>query len=237
MIHPTTPPTAAAAPKLRIAILEDDSRARDALRILMSAQPGIECVGTFGNATSILAGLAGTRPDVVLVDLKLPDGRGDAVIRELKPVLPDTDFVVLTGFADDDLVFEALQAGATGYLLKSDPPERLVEAIQSVRRGGSPMSPFIARKVIGLLRDSVRPTPPASRAPESAAAPEPSWTLTPRELQMIEGLARGWRYSDLAGHHGISIETVRLHLRKVYAKLHVHSRTEAVAKFVRGRTR
>lgn len=225
------PSTGPSTPRLRIAILEDDSRSREALREFVATQPGLECVGTFGNANSILAGLPSTRPDIVLVDLKLPDGRGDTIIRQLKPLLPETDFVVLTAFADDDLVFEALQAGATGYLLKSDPSERLLEGIFSVRRGGSPMSPFIARKVIGLLRDAARPNPPAP-APQ-----QPAWTLTPRELQMIEGLARGWRYSDLADHHGISIETVRLHLRKVYAKLHVHSRTEAVAKFIRHQPR
>lgn len=223
------PSTGSVPSRIDVAVLEDDSASRDAVAQFLDSRPGFRCLDTFGNLASVRSrfGRAGT-PAVLLVDLRLPDGSGVEVIRELRPRFPDVDFVVLTAFADDTEVFEALRAGANGYLLKSEAPEALLEGIRSVRAGGSPMSPSIARKVIGLLQ-----SPPSSR-PAGAVGPTETWALTPREHQMLEGLAQGLRYCDLGERHGVSIETVRFHLRRIYTKLHVHSRTEAVAKYVRG---
>lgn len=212
-----------------VSVLEDDSASREAVAQFLGSRPGFRCLETFGNLAAIRTRFGrSVVPQVLLVDLRLPDGSGVEVIRELRPRFPDVDFVVLTAFADDAEVFEALRAGANGYLLKSESPEALLDGIRSVRSGGSPMSPSIARKVIGLLQ-----SPPAPRPP-GGGSPAESWSLTPREHQMLEGLAQGLRYCDLAERHGVSIETVRFHLRRIYTKLHVHSRTEAVAKYVRG---
>jgi DNA-binding NarL/FixJ family response regulator len=209
----TTPQT------IRVALVEDDSSIRNALAIVLNGAPGFECVGTFPSAEDALARLAGTAPQVVLMDIQLPRMSGVDCLRKLKEQQPEVQILMLTVFEDDELVFDSLTAGATGYLLKRTPPAEILEAIAEVRRGGSPMSSYIARKVVQSFQ-------------RSRQAPGDHLPLSEREREILGRLAKGFRYKEIAEALGISLDTVRTHLRRIYEKLHVHSRTEAVLKFL-----
>jgi DNA-binding NarL/FixJ family response regulator len=208
--------TVPSASPIRVAVVEDDEALRDSLVRLLDRHDGFACVGAFQDAASALAALPALAPDVVLMDIKLPDRSGIECVAELRARSPRTQAVMLTTFDDDDLVFSALQAGAKGYLLKRTAPEEILEAVADVHRGGAPMTSSIARKVVQTFH---RP-------------PRASEGLTAREQELLEHLARGLCYKEAADRMGISIDTVRSHIRKVYEKLQVHSRTEAVMKFI-----
>ena len=169
---------------------------------------------------SALAQLPALRPDVVLMDIRLPGLSGIECVRRLKAVLPGVQIVMLTVFEDEERVFDALAAGATGYLVKRTPPAEILAAIAEVRRGGSPMSSAIARKVVQAFQHSRR------------SAPGGALELSPREQEILTLLARGLRYKEVADQLGIALDTVRSHIRRIYEKLHVTSRTEAVVKFL-----
>ena len=176
-------------------------------------------VSEFSNVESALANLPRDRPDVVLVDINLSGQSGITCVRQLKPVIPQTQFMMLTVFEDGDHIFDALTAGASGYLLKRTPREELLAAIQQVHAGGSPMSSYIARKVVQWFQKK----PSAVRnAPEELSA---------REREILRLLARGFAYKEMAEALGISIGTINTHIRRIYQKLHVSSRGEAVALF------
>lgn len=206
------------AQSVRVALVEDDSSIRNALEIVLNGAPGFECVGAFASAEDALARLAGVSPQVVLMDIQLPRMSGVDCVRALKERHPEIQILMLTVFEDDELVFESLAAGATGYLLKRTPPGEILEAIAEVNRGGSPMSSYIARKVVQSFR-------PSRQAGEKLP-------LSERERQILQQLAKGYRYKEIADALDISLDTVRTHLRRIYEKLHVHSRTEAVVKFL-----
>jgi DNA-binding NarL/FixJ family response regulator len=205
---------------VRVAIVEDDPGTRQSLALLIGGTPGFHCVGVHADAEAALAGIPSSRPDVVLMDIQLPRLSGLECVHRLKPRLPAVQFIMLTVFEDDERVFDSLAAGATGYLLKRASPAEILEAIAEAHRGGSPMTSAIARKVVQAFH----------RPPPAAAAT--TVEVSPREQQILTLLSRGYRYKEIAEQLGIALDTVRSHIRRLYEKLQVTSRTEAVVKFL-----
>lgn len=203
------------------ALVEDNATLRKSLALILEGSPGFRCVGDYPSGQAATQGLLATGPQVVLMDIMLPDTTGVDLVRELKPKLPSTQFIMLTVVRDHERLFAALAAGATGYLLKHTPPAEVLEAIRDAHSGGSPMSPAIARLVVSSFR-------------ERPAAREPLPDLTPREREVLELLAKGLLYKEIADKLGITHATVHTHLRGVYEKLHVRSRTEAVTRYLQG---
>lgn len=208
---------------LSVAIVEDDDRVRESLAILCDGTAGSRCVGAWRSGEAALVELPGKGPDVVLMDINLPGMSGIECVRRLRGLLPDVHVLMLTVYEDSDAIFESLKAGAHGYLTKEASPGDIMDAVLDVHRGGSPMSPNIARKVIQSFH------PPATPAATSGTD-----ELTRREREILDGLARGFLYKEIAGQFGISIETVRTHIRNIYEKLEVHTRTEALLKVYPG---
>ncbi len=201
--------------------MEDDGALRQSLNLVLEGTPGFQCVGVFADAESALQQLPALQPEVVLMDIRLPGLSGLECVRRLKRLLPQTQVIMLTVFEDEDRVFDALAAGATGYLLKRTAPAGILEAIIEVHQGGSPMSSAIARKVVQSFH-----------ALAGERRHDPALHLSPREAQLLRLLARGHRYKEIADQLGIALDTVRSHIRRIYEKLHVTSRTEAVVKFL-----
>ncbi|MDE3067085.1 MAG: response regulator transcription factor [Verrucomicrobiota bacterium] len=204
----------------RVAIVEDNEGTRSSLASLLERAKAIHVVGCYADAESALADAPSRRPDVVLMDIKLPQMNGADCVARMKATLPAAQFIMLTVYADDECVFNSLLAGANGYLLKRTPPARLLEAIRDVRAGGSPMTPEIARRVVQYFR---------SQSPN----PDDLGKLTPREKQVLDQLAQGFRYKEVGGNLNLSMDTVRTHIRNIYDKLRVHSRTEALLKYLK----
>lgn len=202
---------------IRVSIVEDDARVRVSFSRLVDQAPGFCCVSQHSCAEDALEALPAVRPHVVLMDINLPGISGVECIHALKTRLPDAQVVMLTVYEDTDLIFGALSAGATGYLLKRTPPDELLRGIRDVHRGGSPMTSHIARKVVQFLRQA----PPEGPAEE---------TLSPREREVLDYLSRGYLYKEIAAELTLSYDTVHTYVRRIYEKLQVHSRTEAVAK-------
>src|SRR5262245_25590628 len=202
---------------IRVSIVEDNARVRSSLAKLIELTQGFRCVSTHGTAESALAELPRSKPAVVLMDINLPGMNGVECVRQLKPQLPGTQIVMLTVYENTDLIFQALSAGATGYLLKQTPPTELLDAVREVHAGGSPMTGHIARKVVASFQ-------------QNASTFRDIDNLTPREKEVLDYLAKGFLYKEIADAMSISYDTVHTHIRKIYEKLHVRSRTEAVAK-------
>jgi len=205
---------------IKVALIEDQRPIRDGLATLIGNSPGFSCLGAYASMEQALLGISKAVPDVALVDLGLPGMSGVDGIRVLKERHPDLQALVLTVFEDDTRIFEALCAGASGYLLKKTPPGRLLEGIREVLSGGAPMSPEVARKVVTLFRQF---RPPA-RA---------DYQLTPHELRLLQMLVEGHNYKTAAGELSVSVNTISFHMRSIYSKLRVHSKSEAVAKALR----
>lgn len=203
-----------------VALVEDDIPFRESLRLLLGGTPGFTCRGAWGSVEAALRDRAAPAPDVVLLDIQLPGTQGDEGVGALLEKWPRSLVLMLTASADDDKVFASLCRGACGYLLKSTTPAQLLEAIAEAFDGGSPMSPVIARKVVRLFRRTVAP-------------PSADSALTERETALLAALADGRSYQAVGDALGISINTVRNHIRSVYEKLQVHSRSEAVSKALR----
>lgn len=204
-------------PPIRVAVVEDDADVRALLCQWIREEPGFACVFDAPNAQAALAALPALKPDVVLHDIVLPGMSGIECVARLKPQLPRTQFVMLTVYEDVEHIFAALSAGATGYLLKRTPRAALLGAVREVHAGGSPMSSNIARKVVQSLH---QPQRRASAATENLSA---------RENEVLEFLARGHLYKEIADQIGISVPTVNTYIRRIYEKLHVRSRAQAVA--------
>lgn len=202
--------------EVSIAIVEDDKTVREGLRMLLSGSSGYLCVATFSNGEDAIKEIPGLKPDVVLMDINLPGINGIECIKKLKRQNENILFIMLTVFEDTEAIFNSLKAGASGYLLKNTPPSKLIESIKEVYNGGSPMSGEIARKVVDSFSLSLRP---GSKGYSD---------LTVREEEVLSLLAKGFLYKEIADQMHISIDTVRSHIRKVYDKLHVKTRTEAV---------
>lgn len=203
---------------IAVAIVEDDVPAREILAGWIRNADGFRCVGEFDDAETALAKLPHEKPSVVLFDINLPGMNGIECVRKLKPRLPDTQFVMVTVYEDANHIFNALSAGASGYLLKQMRRNELLEALKDVHAGGSPMSSQIARKVVQSFRRN-----------ESEIAGTND--LSPREREVIELLARGYLYKEIAELLKISVQTVNTYIRRIYEKLHVRSRAQAVAKY------
>ncbi|HPC62324.1 MAG TPA: response regulator transcription factor [Verrucomicrobiota bacterium] len=203
---------------IAVCIVEDDAQARKILAGWISRASGFRLAGEWGNAESALPALPEKKPDVVLMDINLPGMSGVEAVRHLKPLLPQTQFVMLTVYEDADHIYNALAAGATGYLLKQTPRAELLRALEDVHHGGSPMTSNIARKVVQSFR----------QAPALATDSE---GLSPREQEVLDLLARGYLYKEIAERLNISIPTVNTYVRRMYEKLHVRSRAQAVAKY------
>lgn len=204
---------------LRVAVVEDDLTVRTVLEILLNGSPGFTCAAAYSDGEDAVAGLPGIDPDVVLMDINLPGISGIECISRLREQGHRMLFIMLTVFEDSDAIFQSLQAGASGYLLKQTPPAKLLEAIQEVHQGGSPMSREIARRVIQSFQ---RPLPGESS--ENA--------LTRREEEIISYLIKGLLYKEIANKLTIGTETVRTHIRHIYDKLQVRTRSEAIVKYL-----
>ena len=204
---------------IAVSIVEDDAQARKILAGWVTHAPGFSLSGDWGDAETAVAALPQKRPDVVLMDINLPGISGVEAVKKLKTILPQTQFVMLTVYEDADHIYNALAAGATGYLLKETPRQELLRAIEEVHRGGSPMTSNIARKVVQSFGQS---------RPGTSAAGE---DLSPREQEVLDLLARGYLYKEIAERLNISVPTVNTYVRRVYEKLHVRSRAQAVAKY------
>ncbi len=202
---------------IRVSIIEDDDILLDAFTNAVMADPALELCGRHSAAEPFLYFASSELPDVVIMDIGLPGISGIEAIAQLKPLHPDMQFVMCTVQIDDEDLFKALCAGATGYLVKSASPLDLIAAVKEVHAGGSPMSAGIARRVIGKLQV------PRTPAPEVAL-------LTARERQVLDELAQGFRYKEIADRLALSMETVRTHIRNLYNKLQVSSRTDALNK-------
>ncbi len=208
---------------IRVAIIEDLRDLREGLQLFLENSTGFELTGVFGSMEEALRGLPASIPDAILVDLGLPGMSGIEGIRVMKEKFPDVQLIALTVFDEDDKIFDALCAGANGYLLKKTPPAKLLEALRDVTTGGAPISPEIASRVIYLFRQF---RPPVDRE---------ACHLTQQETQLLKLFVDGHNYKTAAVEMNISVNTISFHLRNIYRKLQVHSKSEAVSKALRSR--
>ena len=202
-----------------VAIVEDNAALGSSLRKIVESAPDFRCIGVWTSAEEALKKIDAFRPQVVLMDINLPGMSGIVATAHIKQYLPELQVIMVTVYRDHDQIFAALKAGASGYLLKRSTPEEVRQAIRDVRSGGAPMSAEIARRVVEAFHQ-----------PAKSPGPEPV-KLSKRETEILEWLTKGLANKEIADRLDISVETVRVHLRRVYEKLHVHSRTEAAMKF------
>jgi DNA-binding NarL/FixJ family response regulator len=207
---------------IKVAIVEDRREIREGLTMLIGGTEGFLCTGSYRSVEEALDRISHQLPDLVLMDIGLPGMSGIEGLRILKERYPDMLLLMLSVYNDDDRIFDAMCAGASGYLLKKTPPIKLLESLREVAQGGAPMSPEVARRVIALFRE-IRP-------PERA-----DYELTPHETRLLKLLVEGHNYKTAAAELNVSIHTVSFHLRSIYGKLQVHSKSEAVAKAVLNR--
>lgn len=205
---------------IKVSIVEDNDQLRNTLTRVLNRAEGFECLSSYPNAEVALEDLPEKKPDVVLMDINLPGMNGVECARKLKQAAPQIQIMMLTVYEDTENIFAALAAGASGYLLKRTATAELLESIREVHRGGSPMTAHIARKVVQSFQ-------------KSAAAAEQTEDLSPREREVLDYLSQGFLYKEIAEKLGISYETVHTYVRRIYEKLQVRTRTEAVAKFLR----
>ena len=208
---------------ISVSIVEDDVQVRASLVKLIDSSPGFRCVSNHASAENALQEIPKVKSQVVLMDINLPGINGVECVRRLKPQMPGTQVIMLTVYQNTEHIFNALAAGATGYLLKQTPPAELLAAIREVHGGGSPMSSHIARKIVQSFQ-------------QSASASAEAQSLSPREAEVLDLLAKGFLYKEIADSMKVTYATVHTHIRHIYEKLHVRSRTEAVAKHL-GQTR
>ncbi|HEX3801021.1 MAG TPA: response regulator transcription factor [Verrucomicrobiae bacterium] len=204
---------------INTAVVEDNRDFRATLENYVNEAPGFKCVGAFGSAEDALKAIPRLLPDVVLMDIHLPAMSGVTCTRKLKDLCPSVQILILTVYEDNERIFGALKAGASGYLLKRAEPADILRAIQEVKLGGAPMSCQIARRVVQSFR-------------ESAPDPMKDEKLSQREEEILQQLAKGYTTKEIAERSSISVNTVRTHLQHIYEKLHVRSRTEAILKFL-----
>jgi RNA polymerase sigma factor (sigma-70 family) len=202
--------------QIKVGIIEDEIEISDSLKLLINGSEGFSCIDTFETAKEALEKIPALHLDVVLTDIHLGDKTGIDCVAELKPQCPDTQFLMCTSFEDTDSVFKALKAGATGYLTKTTQPSKLLDAIVEVYKGGSPMSSHIARKIVASFQETEKNTELEK--------------LSQREQEILQLLSKGLRYKEIADKLSVSTETIRTHIRNIYQKLQVNSRTDALNK-------
>ena len=205
---------------IRVAIVEDDEEIRANLSQRIGDHPAFSLLGAFCDAETAVVNLPAHKPDVVLMDINLPQMDGVECVRTLKPRMPGTQFLMLTVYEDNNRLFKSLTVGASGYLLKRTSPAKLLQAIREAYQGGSPMTPQIARRVVQHF---------SQRNSDSELE-----RLAPREREVLDQLSKGFRYKEIVDNLGISHGTLHSYIRNIYEKLHVHSRTEAVVKYLKG---
>ncbi len=205
---------------IQVAIVEDDEQVRENLARLVGEAKGFECIASFSSGEEALASWPRRAPDVVVMDINLPGISGVECVRQLKARFPEIHVVMLTVYDDSERIFQALQMGASGYLLKRSTTAEILHAIEDVHGGGAPMSSYIARKVVQSFR-------------QQGASDKPAENLSKRETDVLEYVSRGYTNKEIADALGLSTETVRGYLKTIYSKLHVRSRTEAAIKFRR----
>ena len=204
---------------ITICIVEDEKDTREALAMRLSRAPGFTCLNTYADAESALRGIPQDKPDVALVDIQLPGMSGIECVGKLKQLMPKLQVLMITTYEQSELIFNSLRAGANGYLLKNAPAAELVQAVEQIQAGGAPMSLQIARKVTDYFH----------RIQQPASEME---TLSKREEEVLALLAKGFLYKEIGDHLGVSLNTVRSYIHRIYEKLHVQSRTEATIKFL-----
>ena len=212
----TPPPTV-----IEVALVEDRREIRESLTLLIGGTEGFKCVGSYRSMEEALDKLKHHQPHLLLSDIGLPGMSGIEGVAILKELYPDLLILMLTVYDDDERIFDAMCAGASGYLLKKTPPARLLESLREVASGGAPMSPEVAKRVIALFRE-IRP-------------PDRNYELTPHETRLLKLLVEGHNYKTAAAELGVTVHTVSFHLRSIYEKLQVHSKSEAVAKALQNR--
>ena len=205
---------------ITVSIVEDNEQLRTTLARVLNRAEGFRCLSHYANAEDALKEMPTVKPEVVLMDINLPGINGVECVRQLKQSLPALQVIMLTVYEDTENIFSALAAGATGYLLKRTKSAELLEAIREVHRGGSPMTTHIARKVTQSFQ-------------KAGSSPQPTENLSQREQEVLDCLSHGFLYKEIAEKLGISYETVHTYIRRIYEKLQVRTRTEAVAKFLR----
>ena len=205
--------------KINVCLVEDDLNLRETIRGFINLNPGFECLSGFSSGEELLKSFPHPRPDVVLMDINLPGMSGIQCVARLKQLLPEVQIMMLTIYENSERIFEALAAGASGFLVKNTPPDKLLEAIRDVASGGGPMSSHVARKVI----QAFQPASTKLRLIEN---------ITPREQEILELLSRGFAYKMMASELNLSMGTIQTHICRIYKKLHVNCRTEAVVKFL-----
>jgi len=203
----------------KLVIVEDNHVVRGCLEELANSVPGCECVGAFASAEEAIRMVPHLSPDLAMMDIHLPNLSGIECASRLKEVLPNLQILMLTVYEDEEKIFEAFKAGASGYILKRSSPREITRAIQDMLGGGIPMTTAIARKVVESFRNTCR------RNPDD---PE----LSRRETEVLKSLSKGFSNKEIADDLSITVETVRWHLKQIYEKLHVHGRTEAALKFM-----
>ncbi|MDB6067604.1 MAG: DNA-binding response regulator [Pedosphaera sp.] len=208
---------------IKVGIVEDNKTLREGFETLLNRTPGFQCVCTCGSVAEALKMIPKAQPDVVLMDIQLPDSTGVECTAKIKEQMPGIQIVIVTVYEDSERIFQALRAGACGYLLKRSQPEKVIAAIQEAHEGGVPMTPEIARKVIGQFRGQVT----TARQVES---------LSEREREVLEFVMHGLGNKGIAERLGVTVAAVKWHLQHIYEKLHVHSRTEAALKFKEGQS-
>ena len=220
---------------IRVAVVEDDARLRRTFVDVLESSAEFRCVGAFATGAEAVEGIPKLVPDVVIMDVNLPDTTGVECVKILAPQLPATQILMVTVYQDPDTTFQALAAGAHGYLVKPVLSERLLEAIREIRAGGVPMSRTIARKVIETFRSREAAEAAGTSAARSPVASPDEESLTPREQQVLELLVEGFSYKEISQRLGISTSTVGTYVQRIYEKLHVSSRREIMARRRPGR--
>ena len=208
---------------IKVAIFEDNKHLREGLQILLNGTPGFCCVGAWPDCSNLIARVKASQCEFVLMDIEMPGMTGIEATRFIKGSLPQVQVLIQTVFFDDDYIFKAICAGASGYILKTTTPAAYIEAIRDVHAGGSPMTPGIARRVIELFKENLHP--PTGE----------TYNLTDKEKEVLQNLVSGKSYKMIADAMSIAFDTVKTHIKNIYGKLHVHSGSEAVAKAIRER--
>jgi len=208
---------------VNVVIFEDNRHLRESLEFLLNLTPGYHCLAAYPNCTNLLENLKGKDCDICLMDIEMPGISGIEATSIIKKNLPQINVLIQTVFSDDDSIFQAICAGASGYILKTTSPEEYIQALENVHSGGAPMTPSIARRVLQLFKGNVQ-------LPSSE-----TYNLTEKEKQVLQHLTSGKSYKMIADEMSISVETIKTHFKNIYNKLHVHSAPEAVAKAIQER--
>jgi DNA-binding NarL/FixJ family response regulator len=209
--------------EIRVAIFEDNKLVRDALEAILNGTPGFTCCGVFADGNNWERNIKSNKPDVVLMDIEMPGMNGIEVAREINKHFPDIKILIQTVFNDSEKIFQAMCAGASGYILKNDPPHKYLEAINEVYNGGAPISPAVAKKMLGFF---------SNKNVVLVAPGNTDYNLSEREKEILQQMVEGHNYKFIAERSFISYETVRTHVKHIYKKLHVASRSEAIQKAI-----